>query len=103
MPSHSCSSKSANVRRLDYVSAVVGIFLLFVCGLWFFKRGTYEGPVRIQSIAQALLLIYVSSGSTSSWAKAARTIWSWNWKSNLRQWTRMKVSPFNTVRLGASD
>lgn len=53
MPSHPYSLKSANVRRSDYVSAVVGIFLLFVCGLWFFKRGTYEGPVCIQSVLHA--------------------------------------------------
>lgn len=33
-----------NDNTMNYVSAVVGIFLLFVCGLWFFKRGTYEGP-----------------------------------------------------------
>jgi hypothetical protein len=30
---------------LDYVSAVVGIFIVFVAVLWLFKRKSYQGPV----------------------------------------------------------
>lgn len=30
----------------DYVSGVVGIFIIFVVGLWIAKKGKYHGPVR---------------------------------------------------------
>lgn len=39
---------------------MVGIFLLFVCGLWIFKRQTYEGPVRAQSMVRALFTDLIS-------------------------------------------
>ena len=29
----------------DYVSAVLGIFMVFMAGLWYLKRNSYEGPV----------------------------------------------------------
>ncbi|KAM0237138.1 hypothetical protein ACHAPO_004483 [Fusarium lateritium] len=29
---------------MNYVTAVLGIFIIFVTGLWFMKRKTYEGP-----------------------------------------------------------
>ena len=31
----------------DYVSAVVGIFIVFVAVLWLFKRKSYQGPVSL--------------------------------------------------------
>ena len=31
----------------DYVSAVVGIFLMFTSGLWLAKRRQYKGPVSL--------------------------------------------------------
>jgi hypothetical protein len=30
---------------MNYVTAVLGVFIVFVCILWFWKRGRYEGPV----------------------------------------------------------
>ncbi|KPM45643.1 hypothetical protein AK830_g914 [Neonectria ditissima] len=33
-----------NLSTMNYVTAVVGIFLVFVTGLWFMKRKTYNGP-----------------------------------------------------------
>ncbi|KAM0354213.1 hypothetical protein ACHAPU_001251 [Fusarium lateritium] len=29
---------------MNYVTAVVGIFLVFVTGLWILKRKSYQGP-----------------------------------------------------------
>jgi type IV secretory pathway VirB2 component (pilin) len=33
-----------NVSTMNYVTAVVGIFLVFVTALWFLKRKSYQGP-----------------------------------------------------------
>ncbi|KAL6920836.1 hypothetical protein ACHAP8_004952 [Fusarium lateritium] len=33
-----------NLSTMNYVTAVLGIFIIFVTGLWFMKRKTYEGP-----------------------------------------------------------
>ncbi|KAF4946103.1 hypothetical protein FSARC_14273 [Fusarium sarcochroum] len=33
-----------NVSTMNYVTAVLGIFIIFVTALWFLKRKSYEGP-----------------------------------------------------------
>ncbi|KAH7161493.1 amino acid permease [Dactylonectria macrodidyma] len=33
-----------NISTMNYVTAVLGIFIVFLAGLWLFKRKTYNGP-----------------------------------------------------------
>ncbi|KAM0276642.1 hypothetical protein ACHAQH_006551 [Verticillium albo-atrum] len=33
-----------SISTMNYVTAVLGIFIIFVCGLWLNKRHTYQGP-----------------------------------------------------------
>jgi hypothetical protein len=46
---------------LDYVSAVVGIFIIFVAVLWLFKRKSYQGPVSFCYSRRGLLSPLMSS------------------------------------------
>lgn len=40
-----CKLFARTDNQPDYVSAVVGIFIVFVSVLWLFKRKSYQGPV----------------------------------------------------------
>ncbi|KAM0716361.1 hypothetical protein Q7P37_007806 [Cladosporium fusiforme] len=39
------NTSSVNASTMNYVSAVVAIFIVFVCVLWLFKRKSYQGPI----------------------------------------------------------
>lgn len=43
-----------DANTMNYVSAVVGIFVVFVVVLWVVKRKTYQGPVGLPFIANIL-------------------------------------------------
>lgn len=66
-------SKSSALKKLtinptdhftDYVSAVIGIFIIFVAVLWLFKRGSYQGPVSLECTFQDTALgLLISFGT----------------------------------------
>lgn len=39
------ATAAVDTVTMNYVSAVVGIFIVFVAVLWFFKRKSYQGPI----------------------------------------------------------
>jgi RsiW-degrading membrane proteinase PrsW (M82 family) len=43
----------------DYVSAVVGIFIVFVAVLWLFKMKSYQGPVSLRCLRRSLCSLLI--------------------------------------------
>ncbi|CAH0036714.1 unnamed protein product [Clonostachys rhizophaga] len=51
---------------MNYVVAVVGIFIIFVTGLWLFKRNTYQGPNIELILGEALPVIHADMADPHS-------------------------------------
>uniref|UniRef100_A0A8H7KC45 Choline transport protein n=1 Tax=Bionectria ochroleuca TaxID=29856 RepID=A0A8H7KC45_BIOOC len=55
-----------DASSMNYVVAVVGIFIIFVTGLWLFKRNAYQGPNIELILGEALPVIHADMADPHS-------------------------------------
>ena len=95
-------------RILDYVSAVIGIFAIFLIGYWLlYGKKTFQGPVSVISSRFYRILTNLSRNSTSFLARdpsfpkrQTNSLWkrrSWNLRRNKERGDNLVASVYRQL------